>query len=187
MQGQDLLSRIDNRSLMLLIIGSCVLIFTALTTYTVVPEVKRYFLARETLQLLNAAPPENRQLHTQVSQQRKEVTALEKQIRGDMAHQPSKQLESYIIESLQIISSQNHMQLSSLAPRKGQKIDIFREMIFDVELTGNYMNFYHWLSELNGKLGFIVISKFNIRPAAPGKQDSFLNIKLTITAYRSES
>lgn len=180
------LKQIDSRSLALATAGGALLILAALVLYLLMPEVKRYLAAKDTLTLLESSPGQGQEIGIQISQIRQEIDALEKEIHGDTAQLPAKQLESHIIESLQNISWHNQMQLTSLVPRKGNRIDMFQELIFDIELNGLYMDFFSWVSELHKQLGFVVISQFNIRPVNAQDENTRVQIKLTMIAYKAD-
>ncbi|GHA15286.1 type 4a pilus biogenesis protein PilO [Oceanisphaera arctica] len=176
-----------SRTLLLTLAGGGLLLLVALVTYLLLPELKRYGVARDTLMLHQGSLPEGQQLGSQLDQLRTEVETLRRTIHGDMAQRPAKQLGSHIIESLQNLSWKNRMQLTSLVPRTGSRIDVFQELIFDIELSGSYMDFYRWNRELNDQLGFVVISAFDMRPVRTQNDDTRIDIKLTIVAYKAES
>ncbi|WP_417616046.1 type 4a pilus biogenesis protein PilO [Oceanisphaera sp.] len=176
-----------SRTWLLALAGGGFLLLMALITYLLLPELKRYEVAKNTLLLHQGSLPEGQQLDSQLEQLRTEVDTLRRTIHGDMAQRPAKQLGSHVIESLQNLSWQNRMQLTSLVPRTGSRIDAFQELIFDIELNGSYMDFYRWIRELNDQLGFVVIAAFDMRPVRTQSDDSHIDIKLTIVAYKAES
>ncbi|OIN05589.1 type 4a pilus biogenesis protein PilO [Oceanisphaera psychrotolerans] len=176
-----------SRTWLLALAGGGLLLLIALVTYLLLPELKRYDVARDTLMLHQGALPEGQQLDSQLAQLRSEVETLRRTIHGDMAQRPAKQLGSHVIESLQNLSWQNQMQLTSLVPRTGSRIDAFQELIFDIELSGSYMDFYRWIRELNDQLGFVIISAFDMRPVRTQSDGTHIDIKLTIVAYKAES
>ncbi len=180
------LKQIDSRSLALAAGGAALLVLAALVLYLVKPEVNRYLAAKDTLALLERSPQRGQDVGTQTSQIRQQIEALEQEIHGDTAQLPAKELESHIIESLQNISWRNQVQLTSLVPRQGNRIDMFQELIFDIELSGLYMDFFKWASELHEQLGFVVISKFNISPIGAQDENTRVQIKLTMTAYKAD-
>ncbi len=176
-----------SRTWLLALAGGGLLLLIALVTYLLLPELKRYGVARDTLMLQAGSLPERQQLDRQLDQLRTEVETLRRTIHGDMAQRPAKQLGSYVIESLQNLSWHNRMQLTSLVPRSGSRIDAFQELIFDIELSGSYMDFYRWIRELNDELGFVVIAAFDMRPVRTLSDGTRIDIKLTIVAYKAES
>ncbi len=178
------LRQLDPRSRLLLVGGTALVLVTALVSLLLVPELKRLVQARDTLSLLQASPPDSRQLVVQNNQLRDQVVQLQKALHGDMAHLPGNQLQTHIVESLQQISWQHQMQLSSMTPREGQVVDEFKELVFELELQGSYQGFADWLTSLQQRLGFVVISRFNIRPVNATMPEQ-LRISLTMIAYRS--
>lgn len=123
-------------------------------------------------------------IDSQLSQERKEVETFNKMLHGDMANLPKKQVEAYILGRLQSISWNNQVQLSGVKPSKGEVIQNFQEVLFDVSLVGDYEPLYLWLSDLRQELGFVVIKRFEIRPVDATEQEPKLNVNLTMASYR---
>ncbi len=74
--------------------------------------------------------------------------------------------------------------LSGVQPKKGKKIDQFREMLFRVTLRGDYFDIYDLLSDFQNGLGFVVVKKFSLTPYKGRDQDSSLRVQMTIASYR---
>jgi hypothetical protein len=112
------------------------------------------------------------------------VEILSRTLHGDMANLPDKQLEAFIIERLQEISWRNQVELVSVKPRRGQVVPLFREVLFDVEITGDYFDLFAWLQSLAKELGFVVVKQYVIRPIDSDKESPRLSVNLTIVSYR---
>jgi hypothetical protein len=97
---------------------------------------------------------------------------------------PDKQLEAFVIGRLQGISWRNHVELRGVKPGKGEVVRIFREVLFDVEVSGDYFDLFAWLQELRRELGFVVVKQFAIRPLERDKENPRLSVKLSIVSYR---
>ena len=69
-------------------------------------------------------------------------------------------------------------------PAKGSTIQALEEILFEVEVAGDYFDLYAWLQDLDNKLGFVVIKNFNIRPLSTVLNNPRLIAKLTIVSYR---
>ena len=92
-----------------------------------------------------------------------------------------------MIGRLQTISWRQDMILVGVQPREGTPINEFRELVFDVELEGSYLDFFDWLTNIDEELGFVVVKRFEISPASRTSDDGTprLRIKLTMAAYRN--
>ena len=68
----------------------------------------------------------------------------------------------------------------------GETISHFREILFDVDLSGDYFDIYNLLSDFEKTLGFIVINDFHVRPDSRNRNTDELHVKLTLASYRRE-
>ncbi len=58
-------------------------------------------------------------------------------------------------------------------------------MLFNVQLEGDYFDFYNWLDQVNAQLGFVVVKNFDIGRATSTEGIApRLSIQLTMAAYR---
>ena len=77
------------------------------------------------------------------------------------------------------------MELASVIPGKGKKVQMFQETLFDVNVNARYFDFFNWLRTINEELGYVVVKKFEIIPQQnQGEKDPKLNITLTLVSYR---
>ena len=113
---------------------------------------------------------------------------LEQTLNGDASNLPAKQMEAFVIGRLQTISWRNDVVLVSVRPREGTPLNQFRELIFDVELEGDYFDFFDWLRDIGEELGFVVVKRFEISKSnRSGAEKAPLEVDLTMAAYRSEA
>jgi len=68
-----------------------------------------------------------------------------------------------------------------IEPGQASKIFNFRELLFNVELEGNYFSLFQWLYQLEKELGPIVIKHFDIQVNPATKQRK---MSLVIASYR---
>ncbi len=123
-------------------------------------------------------------LDEQLGKADSEVQTLARQLHGDMAGLPAKQMESYIIGRLQKVSWDTGVELISVKPGDGQKVQMFQESLFEVELHAGYFDFFNWLQTIGQELGFIVVKKYDIQPQDNDLSDPKLKIVLTMVSYR---
>lgn len=153
--------------------------------YLLLPQVKQYRKLNASYQILQQAAGSSTGLQQQLQQTRQQVKDLSYQLHGDMAGLPDNQMESYIIGRLQKVSWQADVELASVIPGKGKKVQMFQETLFDVNINARYFDFFNWLQTINEELGYVVVKKFEINPQSnQGDKDPRLNISLTLVSYR---
>lgn len=181
---RELLEKLDQRQLKLIMLGTLTLLTGALFAYVVWPQTKAY---REALQsravLDNVGANEN--LPEELANLQKDVAVLQQRLHGDMANLPAEQMEAYIVGRLQGISWRNSVELVSVEPRQGGMVEEFREILFNVELTGNYFDLYEWVREVARELGFVVIKEYEMTPLGEAEEEPPLAVKLTLASYRA--
>ena len=184
---EALLKQLDPRTAIMLMISTALLIATALGTYVIWPEIRQYRSTLTTRDGLEMASHGGAALNTQIAILKEEVGSLSRELHGNLANLPDNQMEAFIIGRLQGISWRNNVELQSVRPGKGNIIKVFEEIVFNVEITGDYFDLYAWLQELGEELGFIVIKNFSIKPLDANKAEPRLTARLTIVSYREVS
>lgn len=182
----DLLQQIDPARLKIALPGILLLLTVTLFFYALWPMIKGYQSSVETRDQLNRIVSNGGQLKTELDSVGKQIQALNHHLHGDMAGLPPRQMESYIIGRLQKISWDHHIELVSVKPKQGQTVQIFREMLFDVEINGGYYDFFDWLQTLGNELGFVVIKAYQMALLDQKSAISRLRVKLTMASYRVE-
>ena len=181
---QELLDKLDLRQQQLLAGGSLLLLAALLFSYVLLPEIKVYRASLGSRTVLEDIAGQGQAVSQQLENLAAEVEALEKQLHGDMANLPEKQLESFVIGRLQAISWRSNVELVSIEPSAGETIDVFQESLFKVEVSGAYFDLFDWLGEISGDLGFVVIKEYAMRPTEDVAKDPNLVVNLTIASYR---
>jgi Tfp pilus assembly protein PilO len=179
----NVISRYDRKELAIII----TLIFFAMSalafTYAVFPSVKTYRATTKIETTLSKVVENGDLLDNQLSQLGKDVASLERRIHGDMASLPEKEIESYVIGKLQRLSWQNNVQLIGIEPSVGETIESFRELLFRVNLSGDYHDMYQWLQDVSDELGFVLIKQYEMRPIDGTSRQPNLSVKLTMATY----
>ena len=114
-----------------------------------------------------------------------DVAKMKRKLKGDMANLPEKKMEAYIIGKLQNISWNHEINLVSVKPAKGNEIQMFQEILFKVQISGDYFDLYKWLLDLRNQLGFIVIKNLELNKLNINDPDTTLLMKLNIASYKS--
>jgi hypothetical protein len=184
---QALLDRLAPRQLALIMGGLLVLFTSALFTHLIWPRIKTYRAAVSSYGVLEQALSGGGLLEPQLAAEKDEIESLGRRLHGDMAELPLNQIEAYIIGRLQRISWETHMELVSVRPGEGQKVLMFREVAFQVEVTGTYFDFYNWLRAVERELGFVVVKQFEISARDRREASPRLSVSLTMVSYRAMS
>ncbi|MCU7839242.1 MAG: type 4a pilus biogenesis protein PilO [Candidatus Thiodiazotropha sp. (ex Troendleina suluensis)] len=168
-----------------LILGSFVLLISAaLVSYLLVPQIKAFNLVNKSHNVLLDVVNSSDGLDQQLTNATAEVEMLAHQLHGDMAGLPAKQMESYIIGRLQKVSWETDVELISVKPGDGQRVQMFQESLFEVEIHAKYFNFFNWLQTIGRELGFIVVKKYEINTINKELSNPELKIVLTMVSYR---
>ena len=175
------------RTLMLLMVSLAVLLLAAIASRVVWPQFRHYHHSRTTLQMLENVMVHGDGLAREMQGLQQQVASLNHQLHGDMVDLPQNQMESFIIGRLQKISWRNHIELDSVTPGTGSKVQAFEEILFDVQISGDYFDIYQWLHDMREELGYVVVKQFRINRAGPVGKSSRLRASFTIAAYRDTS
>jgi len=165
-------------------VSTAILVAVALGRYVIWPEVVSYNKSRINLASLESTASQQTSLSMQIETLENKLTTLKKQLQGGMVDLPDNQMESFVIGQLQGISWRNKIELLGVRPGKGRLIQALEEILFDVEIAGDYFDLYAWLQELDDQLGFVVIKNFTIRLLDTSLTGPRLIAKLTIVSYR---
>jgi hypothetical protein len=93
-------------------------------------------------------------------------------------------VEAHVIGLLQQLCWRHRLELASVRPEAGEEVHVFRETVFDVEVHGDYADFFAWLAEARDKLGFLVVKHYEIAPLEADQAQPRLAVKLRIGAWR---
>lgn len=182
---QDFLEQTHPRTFVLMLSALVLLVVALPVTYLLIPQIKLYQANDTEFGSLSQAIVNSDSLERQLLSIGKEVKTLSRQLHGDMAQLPLKQMESFIIGRLQKVSWENQIELVAVRPGEGRQVQNFRESLFDVKLVSGYHNFFKWLQMVSDELGYIVVNQFNISPRSTEASDNpQLNISLTLVSYR---
>lgn len=179
----ELMDKLNRRQLNFIMTGFLVLLASALCAYLVWPQIKAYREARQSRTVLDNAVA-NSDLAQQLEKLRSNVNGLQQRLHGDMANLPEEQMEAYVVGRLQGISWRNHVELTGVEPKAGDRVENFRETLFEVKLSGNYFDLYDWVREVARDLGFVVIKRYEMTPTTESVEDPPLQVSLTLASYR---
>ena len=179
--------RIEPRSFGLLLAGLVLLVAAAQFSYLLLPQIKTFRELSANYTMLERAVSNKQSLGEQLLRIEGDVNKLSRQLHGDMARLPVKQMESFVIGRLQKVSWNTDVELVSVQPGRGGQVQNFRERLFEVRLNAHYHDFFEWLQVVNDELGYIVVKKFEIAPADRELVNPELSLTLTLVSYRIEA
>lgn len=112
-----------------------------------------------------------------IRQYRQEITVLSKKLHGEQPLLSSDEITAHVIGRLDKISMGHKVKLAGVTPGEINKVLMFEEVLFDIEVMGKYADLYSWLNEVMVQLGPMVIPQFKIR-YNPGASLLDMNVKL---------
>ena len=182
---QELLQRVSLRELRLLLAGIGAIAVVALAVSMLVPKIKALVAAQENVTVLQAASIDSVELEQHLQQQNQRIEELRFRLYGDVAELPLKEVEAYIIGRLQEISWGTRVDLISVEPAAGEQVQIFQEMLFNVELLGQYDDLYRWLWDVRNELGYVVIKEYSLTRRDNDDAEPMLLANLSLASYRA--
>ena len=182
---QELLQKMGLRELRLLLLGFGAIVTVAVATGFVVPKAKALRVASGEVSVLEEAAVDGAELDRHLQTQYENIEALKYRLHGDMANLPARQAEAYIIGRLQRISWNNDVELVSVEPAIGERVQIFQEMLFNVQLTGQYGDLYRWLWNARDELGFVVVKEYRLTRNDNEDDAPELVADLSLASYRA--
>lgn len=180
------LARLELRQLWMLGAGVIVLLAAALATHGVWPQLKAWRAAGDALAAIESQAATDPPVAEVLAAESAQVIALSERLRGAMTDVPARELEAVVMGRLQRVSSRHDVELTSVRPGRGEPVDAFEQLLFDVELSGRYADLYAWLKDLRSELDFVVIERYAMeRLPDDASDDPQLRASLTLASYRA--
>ena len=180
------IEKLGMREVRLLLLGVGLALTSIAVVTTFLPKMKQYQATTKSVAVLEEAQIDGDDLDQQLQERHASIKDLRYRLHGDMANLPFKQVESYVIGRLQKISWRNDVELVSVKPAAGQQVQIFREMLFNIELVGEYNNIYRWLWDTRNELGFVVVKEYTMRRNDENDENPRLLADVSLSSYRAE-
>jgi len=181
-----LLKNIGIRELRLLLLGGGLVISVIVASAMLVPKFKQYSAATAEVSVLEEAKANSPNLEQHLQERHARIEELKFQLNGDITNLPFKQVESYVLGRLQKISWRNNVDLVSVEPASGQQIQIFRELLFNIEIVGEYDDIYRWLWDAKNELGFTVVKEYAMSRRDNIDDQPRLLAEVSLASYRAE-
>ncbi|MCR9277775.1 MAG: type 4a pilus biogenesis protein PilO [Pseudomonadaceae bacterium] len=170
----------------LAIVAGCltILIAAALALYVIKPQWERYQAALAKHELLSEFANEDTSGQRALDALGAEVARLQTLLEGDSANLPSQEIEAFVIGRLQTISWRHGLDLIAVEPAKGEVTDEYQELLFQVEISGDYFGLNSWLNDLSAELGFVVIREYQISINGGDDALPILRTQMLLASYR---
>jgi len=178
------LQKIEPRSLGLMLMLSGFVIAVAASLYGVKPQYQSYKDKSDSFEMLHNQIDDQAQLEQVIDAERKKIKALQLQLHGEAGEMPVNEIEAYLVGRLQGLAWDAGIELLGVRPGLAKRILEFEEISFKVDVVGEYRNLYQWLKKIGDKLGFMLISNYEINLNGGSREQKNLRMKVTIVFYR---
>lgn len=177
--------QVKPQMLLIMLVALTLLAITASYLYVIKQPLQEMRQSQQTLELLqnevdNGAPVQSQ---NDMEMQQKLIDQLNVKLHGTGPKLPVNQMVAYVIGELDRIAGHHQVTLSSVKPESPQSLFTFREMPFQVEISGDYFNLFAWLKDIEQELGPIIIKQFDITPSGSTVERRMV---LTLVAYQFE-
>jgi Tfp pilus assembly protein PilO len=109
------------------------------------------------------------------------IEALHQQLNSSGQKLPLNQTIAFVIAQMDKIAATHGVKLASVEPGEVEKVFLFHEVPFRVEVTGNYFHLFDWLNQVERDLGPIVVKEFELKPEPELTTRRFI---LTLVSYQ---
>jgi len=111
-----------------------------------------------------------------------QVEALRDSLYGDAAGVPRRQIESFVVDSLDRISSRHGVSLLGITPDEPTSVWMFEELPYTVQAEGSYFSIHRWLYDVEEELRPMVVKQFQLTPS---RSSEAVVLDLRVVAYRA--
>ena len=119
---------------------------------------------------------------TSIASLREDVVRLHDELYGGAAGIPRRQIESFIVDSLDLLSTRHDVRLIGITPDQPTTVWMFEELPYQVEVEGSFFAIHRWLYDVEDRLRPMVVKQFQISPSV---QDDLVVLDLRVVAYRT--
>jgi hypothetical protein len=151
--------------------------------YVVKPSLARLqaLESGESVATLETLRTETEQTHQAIASTEGLLEGLRAQLYGGPSDLPPEKVESYIVDRLDSISARHAVELVSVKPGEATRVLMFDELLYEVEVKGEFFALAAWLWELEEELRPLVVNGFDLRPVAQGP---WVGMRLRLASYR---
>lgn len=181
---RESLAEVEPRSLMLIASLLGIVFATVMLVYMIRPQYQIYQQRNERLETLKSQIESQVKLQDAIDVAREKLEQIKFQLHGEAGAMPVNEMESYLVGQLQEFAWDAGVELTGVRPGVAKRVMGFEELAFNVDVTGAYRKLYDWLDRISNKLGFMLVSRYNINTHGTGNEDLQLNMSMTIVFYQ---
>ncbi len=111
-----------------------------------------------------------------------ELEGLRQRLYGGPSSVPLREMESYVIQTLDRISARHRVELVGVRPLAIGEVLMFDELPYEVEVTGSYMRLWDWLRDMELDLRPMVVNSYELERRTKATS---VSLKLRLVAYRA--
>lgn len=127
-------------------------------------------------------PAQLEELRANVAERENRVEAFRAAIYGGSAQVSEREVESFVIASLDEHARARGVDLVSVTPAPTKRVLDFEELPYDVELRGSYLDLFEWLRAAETALRPMVVKQFSLRPEG---QSARVEMDVRLVSYLS--
>ncbi len=180
------LAEISRNAFLLILFLLTSLSVAVVVSYVLAPQYKSYISSKESYLQLKSAVENGRDYPLEMQQLQASISRLEQAMKEGEVQLPIQQFESHVISELQALAWKNSMALDGLRPAEGETIDHYRELLFDVQLSGQYFDLYRFLLDLKQMPGFLLIREMYVSPRPSSSATADLEVRMSLGSWRGE-
>lgn len=181
----DFATRLDIRSLVLVLGGITVVLGLSAFSYVLKPtygELRALQEGRRAAGGALSSAPARQGADNDDDTLRASVDSLREELIG--SHDiPASAMASYVLRTLDKLSERHNVLLSAVRPGKQAPNGNFIEVPFDIEASGEYFALHKWVVDAERSLRPLVMKEFGLKAQSSGE----VNIQLRLVAYRTRT
>ena len=176
---------VEPKSLALILLLLGFVIATAMALYMVKPQYQRFSESSNSFAMLNGQIDDQAQLQRAIDSERNKIREMQLKLHGEAGDMPVNEMEAFLVGRLQGLAWESGIELAGVRPGQAKRIMEFEEMSFKVDVTGEYRNLYQWLSRIGDRLGFMLVSHYEISLTGRKSDQTNLKMQVTMVFYRA--
>ena len=182
---QHSLADVEPGSLRLIVSVISVLVATFMALYVIKPQYISFNDKSVSFEMLQSQIDDQAQLQQVIDQERRKIKDLQVQLHGEAGDMPVNEMEAYLVGRLQGLAWDAGIELAGVRPGQAKRIMGFEEISFKVDVNGEYKNLHEWLNRIGEKLGFMLVSNYEISLAGRQSEQTKLIMHVTMVFYRA--
>lgn len=172
---------VQPRMLLLLMVSIGMLTVLAAYLYVFKTPIQDYGLSQRTLKILQDDVRAGLPLGDQIEALEKNIGGVNRQLYGSGPRRPGNKLVAVVIGQIDSIAARHDVKLVSVKPGNKEKVFMFEEMLFHIEIQGTYFGVFDWLHDVEHEIGPLVVKQFRMQPESDSE---IRRMDLTMVSYQ---